>query len=182
MIEIRQLREKEWRQAMELKITCWTEELAGKAPNTLALSEQLDFWTNWMYTATDNNDIRVMLGAFEENNLLGVAIGSIAEITDIPGKGIELNGLWVTPEHRNRGVSLRLLLYLLSYFQNFNMEQVVIYNYHHNVSNTFYRKFGAKVIKQDYQTVENAEILTDIFIINIEYFKEELSKTLVRYL
>ena len=46
MIIIRQLWEKELEQAMELKISCWTEELAGKAPNTLTVSEQLDFWTN----------------------------------------------------------------------------------------------------------------------------------------
>jgi len=115
MIEIRQLREREWRRAMELKIACWTEELAGKAANNLALAEQLGFWTDWMYGATDNHDIRVTLGAFENGVLLGVTAGSLAETTDIPVNGMELNGLWVNPEHRGRGVSLRLLLYLLDY-------------------------------------------------------------------
>ena len=57
-----------------------------------------------MYAAMDNNDIRVIIGAFEENNLLGIAIGSIVEI------------------------------------------------------------------------------LVDVFIIDIEYFKEGLSKTLARYM
>jgi GNAT superfamily N-acetyltransferase len=181
MIEIRQLKEREWEQAMELKIICWTEELAGKAENDLIRSEQLDFWINWMYTATDNNDIRVTLGAFENGELLGVVAGSIAEITDISEKGIECNGLYVNPKHRNRGISLRLLVYLLNYFQNFGMEQIVIYNHRYAPSNNFYRKFGVKEMRQDIQIAAGIEILVDVFIIDIEYFKEGLSKTLARY-
>ena len=182
MIIIRQLKENEWRQAMEIKITCWTEELAGKAENALVFSEELDFWTDWMYTATDNADIRVTLGAFENDEMLGVVAGSIAEITDIPEKGIECNGLWVSPSHRNRGVSLRLLLYMLNYFQNFNMEKIVIYNPHYAPSNHFYRKFGVEKLRQDIQIAAGVEILVDVFIIDIEYFKEGLLKTLIRYL
>ena len=181
MIEIRQLRENEWRQAMDLKITCWTEELAGKAENDLVISEQLDLWINWMYTATDNNDIRVTLGAFENGALLGVAAGSIAETTGIPEKGIELNGLWVNPMHRNHGISLRLLVYLLDYFQHFGMEEIVIYNHRYAPSNSFYRKFGVEEMRRDIQIAAGVEILIDVFIISIEYFKEGLLKTLTRY-
>ena len=181
MIEIRQLKEKEWQQAMELKITCWTEELAGKAENDLVLSEQLDFWVDWMYKATDNNDIRVTLGAFEDNELIGVVAGSIAEKTDISEKGIECNGLYVSSKHRNRGVSLRLLVYLLNYFQKFGMEHIIIYNHRYAPSNNFYRKFGVKEIRQDIQVAAGVELLIDVFTIGIDNFKDALTKTLSRY-
>jgi GNAT superfamily N-acetyltransferase len=181
MIKLRQLKEKEWRQAMELKITCWTEELAGKAQNDSVFSEQVDFWINWMYAATDNADIRVTLGAFEGDELLGVVAGSIAEKSDIQEKGIECNGLWVYPKYRNKGISLKLLLYLLSYFQNFNIEQIVIYNHRYAPSNNFYRKFGVKELRQDYQISAGVSLLIDVFIIDIEQFKRELLETLTRY-
>lgn len=39
MINIRQLTESDMQQAIELKVLCWTEELAGKAENTLSVRE-----------------------------------------------------------------------------------------------------------------------------------------------
>ena len=56
---IRQLKKEEIQKAMELKILCWTEELAGKAENTLQLKEQTEAWTNWLNASDENNDIRV---------------------------------------------------------------------------------------------------------------------------
>ncbi|WP_346913225.1 hypothetical protein [Clostridium sp.] len=50
MIEIRQLKESDMQQALELKILCWTEELMGKAENTLSISQELEFWIEWMHT------------------------------------------------------------------------------------------------------------------------------------
>ncbi len=51
---------------------CWTEELAGKAENTLLFSEELDFWVDWMNKAEENNDIRFLIGAFENDKMLGI--------------------------------------------------------------------------------------------------------------
>ena len=134
-----------------------------------------------MYTATDNNDIRITVGAFEDDEFLGFIAGSIAETTDISNNGIECNGLFINPKHRRRGISLRLLIYLLDYFQNFGMEQIVIYNHRYAPSNNFYRKFGVEELRQDIQIAAGVEILVDVFIINIEYFKDGLSKALNRY-
>lgn len=39
MIRIRELREGDMREAVELRVLCWTEELAGKAENVLDVSE-----------------------------------------------------------------------------------------------------------------------------------------------
>lgn len=68
---LRQLKNEEVPQAMELKITCWTEELAGRADNTLELQEEIDFWTAWLNSPDVHNDIRVFVGAFEGAALLG---------------------------------------------------------------------------------------------------------------
>lgn len=181
MIKIRQLRESEWQKAMELKIECWTEELAGKAENRLELEKQLEFWTNWMYSAVDQNDIRVTLGAFEGGELLGMAGGSLAAKTDIPEKGMELDGLWVKAEHRNRGVSLRLLVYLLNYFSNFGLEKMVIYNHHYAPSTDFYKKFGAELLRRYVSTRNGENLEVDVFVIDMADFLNGLESTLVRY-
>jgi GNAT superfamily N-acetyltransferase len=149
MINIRQLTEADMKQAIELKILCWTEELAGKAENTLSVSEELDFWEEWMNTAKENNDIRLLIGAFENEQMLGVAFSSFAESYDIPEKGIELNGLWVYPDQRSRGISLLMLIYIMDFYLAKGMETIVIYNPHYAPSNKFYHKFGAQVSKQE---------------------------------
>ena len=59
MIKIRELTESDMKEAIELKILCWTEELACKAGNTLSISEELNLWIEWMNTAKENNDIRL---------------------------------------------------------------------------------------------------------------------------
>ena len=178
MIEIRQLTEADMKQAIELKILCWTEELAGKAENTLSVSQELDSWVEWMNTAKENNDIRLLIGAFENEELLGVAFGSFAETYDIPKKGIELNGLWVYPDQRNRGVSLLLMIYILDFYLAKGMETMVVYNHHYAPSNQFYHKFGAKVHRQEYQL--NGSLLIDVFLSDIAQMKRKMEQSFMK--
>lgn len=177
---IRQLNNDDIPRAMELKILCWTEELAGYAENTLQLNEQVEFWTEWFNTPDIHNDIRVFIGAFENGNMLGVAAGSFIESKDLPQKGIELNGLWVFPEHRGRGISLRMLLYIINFFIPLGSGKMEVYNPHYAPSNAFYKKFGGKVIRQEYQ--EDGKLLVDIFEFELHDFKKRLEKTLSRYI
>ncbi len=179
MITIRPLQEVDMLQAMELKVLCWTEELAEKAENILSVSEELDYWVDWMNTAQEHSDIRLLIGAFENENLLGAAFGSIAETEDIAERGIELNGLWVHPEQRGRGISLKMILYILEYFLKNGMEQIVIYNHHFSPSNSFYHKFGAQVGRQEYQM--DGRLLVDVFKTNIAQFKENIEQSLKKY-
>ncbi len=176
MISIRELTEKDMQQAIELRILCWTEELAGKAENTLSTSKELEFWIDWMHTAKENNDIRLLIGAFENNKMLGVAFGSFAETYDIPEKGIELNGLWVYPDQRGRGISLMMLKYILDFYL---MENIVIYNHHYASSNEFYRKFGAQVAKQEYQM--DGRLLIDVFLADMLSMKRNVEHSLKKY-
>lgn len=180
MIEIRELTEHDMQEAMELKVMCWTEELAGKAKNTLSVNKELDFWVDWMNSAQKSNDVRQLIGAFEDDKMLGVAFGSFAETYDIPEKGIELNGLWVYPEHRGRGISLMLMVHILDFYLTKGMEKIVIYNPHHAPSNGFYHKYGAQVVRQDYQM--DGKLLVDIFIADILSMKESIAGTLKKYI
>jgi len=132
-----------------------------------------------MNTAEENEDIRLLIGAFENDRMLGVAFGSFAESFDIPEKGIELNGLWVYPEHRNRGISLRMLNYLLDFYLAKGMETIVIYNPHYAPSNQFYQKFGAKVIKQEYQM--DGRLLVDVFLTDMLSMKVSMEQSLKKY-
>lgn len=179
MIKIRELKEEDMQQAIELKILCWTEELAGKAENNLSLSNELDFWINWMHAAKENNDIRLLIGAFENDKMLGAAMGSFAEPYDISEKGIELNGFWVYPNQRNRGISLMMLKYILDFYLAKGMEKIVIYNHHYAPSNQFYRKFGAQVVRQDYQM--NNKLLVDVFLSDMISMKKNIEHSLKKY-
>ena len=172
MIKIRELTEFDMKQAIELRISCWTEELAGKVENTLSVSQELNLWLDWMNTAKENNDIRLLIGAFENDNMLGVAFGSFAETYDIVEKGIELNGLWVYPDHRSKGISLMMIIYILNFYLAKGMEKIVIYNHHYAPSNQFYRKFGAQVVKQEYQM--DGRLLLDVFLADILLMKRNI--------
>ena len=180
MIEIRELKEEDMQQAIELKILCWSEELACKAENTLSLSRELDFWVQWKDAAEENNDIRLLIGAFEKDKMLGVAIGSFAEHFDIPEKGIELNGLWVYPNQRGRGISLMMLKYIMEFYMKKGMDKIVIYNHHYAPSNQFYRKFGAKVVRQEYQM--NNKLLIDVFLSDMLSMKKNIEHSLKKYI
>lgn len=180
MIEIRQLKESDMQQALELKILCWTEELAGKAENTLSVSQELDFWIEWMHTGKENNDIRLLIGAFEKDKMLGVAFSSFAETFDIPEKGIELNGLWVYPDQRNRGISLMMIIYTLDFYMVMGMENIVVYNHHYASSNQFYHKFCGQVTKQEYQM--EGKLLVDVFLADILSMKSRMEQSLKKYI
>lgn len=172
MIEIRRLTEEDMQQAIELKVLCWTEELAGKAENTLSVSQELDFWLGWMNTAEENNDIRLLIGAFEEDKMLGVAFGSFADTFDISEKGIELNGLWVYPDQRGRGISLMMIIYMLDFYLEKGMETIVVYNHHYAPSNQFYRRFGGQVVRQEYQM--GNRLLIDVFLVDILLMRRKM--------
>ena len=179
MIEIRNLTEMDMEEAIKLKIMCWTEELAGKAENTLSSSQEIDMWVDWMKTGQENNDIRLLIGAFENEKILGVAFSSFAETYDIPERGIELNGLWVYPNHRDRGISLMMMVYILDFYLAKGMEKIVIYNHHYSSSNKFYRKFDAGIVRQEYQM--GGKLLVDVFLSDILPMKKNMEKSLKKY-
>ena len=116
MITIRPLNATEIVDAMKLKIESWTEELAGKAENTLSFDEDIGYWSDWVVRATQVRDIRILIGAFDENVLVGVAAGSLADFADIAEDGIELNMLSVAKTHRGHGISVDLILYIVNFF------------------------------------------------------------------
>lgn len=179
MIEIRNLTNDDMLLAMELKVSCWTEELAGKAENTLNLEKEYKLWTDWMNTPDENNDIRMLIGAFENSNLLGVAFASFVVSKDAPENGIELNGLWVFPQYRGRGISLKLILEILNFFIPLGVTRMEVYNAHYSPSNEFYRKFGGTVIDSEYQL--NGKLPVDIFEFDVYNLKNRLEKTVLRY-
>lgn len=154
--------------------------MAGKAENTLSVSQELNFWREWMHTGEENNDISLLIGALENDKMLGVAFSSFAETFDIPEKGIELNGLWVYPDQRNRGISILMIIYTLNFYMAMGMEKIVVYNHHYASSNQFYCKFGAQVIKQEYQM--EGKLLVDVFLVDILSMKSRMEQSLKKYI
>lgn len=178
MIIIKELEDSDLNEAMKLRVLCWPEVLAGSSSKELNMDEQITFWFHWKHHGVDNNDVRVMLGAYEEDNLLGAAFASFAEKEDAE-KGVEINGLWVYPHMRGKGVSLMLMTKILDYYKILGMEEVIIYSYHNAPSNRFYRKFGAEVHKTEFQMEE--KVPTDIFKADIDKMNNLLKKSLEKY-
>ena len=123
---IRPLELEEFDQAVDLKISCWDEELAGVAPNRRIKSEEVDFITHWISAAEEHRDIRLVYGAFEQDAFMGFAGASIAEPSDVK-HGIELNYLFVKTEYRGRGLALQLIDKLLTDFGGKGVDQLVVY-------------------------------------------------------
>lgn len=175
MIQIRDLTQKDLKQAIALKVLCWPEETRGKT-GALNFDQELSFWTDWMNSAAQNQDIRRLLGAFEGNELLGAAFASLAEKSDILSDGIELNGLWVHPCQRGRGLSLMLVTRILDDFAFLGMRQIVIYCFHDSPANAYYRHFGCRVIRQEKQT--EANLIVDVFQCLIDTLKTSMNNAL----
>ena len=166
-------------QTIQLRALCWPEELAGMSDNKLDIDKEYSFWIDWMHNGIENNDVRSLLGAFENDNLLGVVFASYSEKED-SYYGIELNGLWVYPDMRGRGISLMLMLMILNYYENLGLKEIIIYNYHNSSSNSFYKKFGAEVFKTEFQMDE--QIPTDVFKCDIVTMKYYMNKSILKYI
>ncbi len=88
MITIRELWDQDMLEAMQLKALCWPEEVAGMTDEKLNVEKEYSFWTSWMHQGVENNDVRALIGAFENDKMLGVAFASYAETEDADS-GIE---------------------------------------------------------------------------------------------
>ncbi len=173
MVYLRPLDKTEYEQAMTLRVHCWTEELNGKGTNRLNVPDEVEELEEWLSGAEANQDQRIIIGAFEADELLGFTAGSFAETFDIPEHGFELNYLFVDEAHRGKGLSLLLLKELLRIFSANHCNQLVVYNHHFAPSNTFYHKLGGEVMKQLTQGKDT--LLIDVFLFNTQELMTQLA-------
>ncbi|GAA0116243.1 GNAT family N-acetyltransferase [Clostridium senegalense] len=178
-MEIRELKQEDMMEAMKLKALCWPEELAGLSNNKLDINEEYEFWDDWMMKADKCNDVRVLVGAFEKEKMLGVAFGSFIESKDAPKEGMELNGLWVYPKQRGRGISLILMQKIAEVFLSQSCGRMVVYNFHKAPSNKFYRHLGFSVFNTEYQM--EGKLPVDIFSIDLKELNETICEKLRNY-
>lgn len=161
MIVIKPLPELVFESAMLLRINCWTEELNEKGENRLELAQEVADLTDWLSNADKYNDYRVIVGAYEDNQLLGFAAASFAELFDIESNGFELNYLFVDENSRGRGISLKLLEHLADLFSQKDCTALIVYSHHFAPSNAYFHKLGGIVIKQEEQGRDR--LLVDVF-------------------
>lgn len=177
MITVRQLNKPEIPEAMELKIESWSEELAGKARNTMVLEEEINFWMDWTDRAEGCGDIRLLIGAFENDELLGIAAGGLAKYEDVKENGIELKLLGVKKKYRGRKISYHLILYILNYYISLGAEQIIIYSHHNAPSNTFYQRLGIHILRKEDQSYGALEV--DVFMESTIHLRNRLIKYLL---
>ncbi|MEG1256207.1 GNAT family N-acetyltransferase [Clostridium sp.] len=171
---IRELKEEEFVLAVDLLVDCWDEELAGVAPNRRVKKEELDSMIQWLQEAEENNDIRLIYGAFENDKFMGFVGASIAEEYDVEKGGVELNYLFVHKEYRGHGISLQLTKKILDYFISKDFDKLVVYNHHCAPSNAFYRKFGGTVLRHEIQGTADEKLLVDIFIFDAKGLRKNI--------
>ncbi len=174
-MDIKLLQTQDYDQAVDLKILCWDEELAGRAPNRRVKAEEIDFITRWVAGAAENDDIRLVYGAFEGAELVGFAAASIAEPSDAP-HGIELNYLFVNQAYRGRGLALMLIGRLLAEFDGRGFDTVIAYNHHYSPSNTFYRKLGGRVMRHDIQGAPLDRLEIDVFAMDYQNLQQRVER------
>jgi GNAT superfamily N-acetyltransferase len=166
-MEIRQLTEKDMDQAIRLKLDCWKEELAGKLDIPLNFERELSMWTNWMLTAEQINDLRCLIGVFNQHKLIGVAFASFIESIHAPEEGIELNGLWVDQNHRGKHISYQLIQSILETYQPYGVKKLIVYCMAYAPANQYYLKLGGKKIAREYQF--NEQLPVDIFEFDMDH-------------
>lgn len=178
MIKIRSLLPDEMMKAIEIKGICWPEEIQGKSKIQFDREKEYQFWSKWMISSIENNDDRQLYGAFDQDTLLAVIFASFAEVEDSEN-GIEINGLWVDPKHRNKGLSLHLLKKIIEYYLDLNKKEIIIFNFHYSSSNSFYKKLGASIIKQTHQLEEKVPI--DAFSCDLQDMLNNINQRINKY-
>jgi len=170
MLEIRKLTNEELKEAVMLKITSWSEELNGVAENQIQFNEEYKFFIDWVLQEKEANDVRTLIGVFEDQTMLGCAFASYAEIYDCEENGMELNGLWIYPSARNRKLSLLMLEFMINTYLPLGIEKMIVYSHHYAPSNRFYHHLGGKIIKNDLQMQGKLEV--DIFEFELNQLKK----------
>jgi len=167
---LKQLNAKTLNAAIRLKIECWQEELAGKVIHSLDFEETYAFWHEWMGCGKAHDDVRTLLGYFDDDKLVATIFASFAETED-HDNAVEINGLFVEKAYRGQNLSLKLLYEVLTNYQQLGKEAVIVYNHKYAPSNSFYKHFGGTIIKEVTQ-------LSGALIVEVFYF--DLNNLLTR--
>jgi|GEM_PF-191899 len=174
---IRELTEKELFMAVELNYDCWNDDFAGVIPyDSMDVDKEFTFVSNWI-NDKECQDIRRIYGAFDGDKFLGYVGASIAEKEDAE-HGVELNYLFGKKEYRGMALGLKLIRTILVEFEEYGVNQLIVYNFHESESNKFYKYLGGEVLKQVMQTAKGKEVLVDVFSWNISILIELLNDKL----
>lgn len=173
-MEIRPLRKEEYREAMELRVRGFQEELDGMAENPLSVEEELRIWSRWA-EGSGSGEKRLLLGAFDGEDLLGFGAAAPAVEEDL-ADAMELLLLYVYPGQRGRGVSLELLRVLAEAFQETKAQSLLVHSHHHAPSNHFYRLLGASVLRQELHGTSG--LLMDVMVLSLEGLLEAITERL----
>lgn len=171
-MEIRPLRKEEYREAMELRVRGFQEELDGMAENPLSVDEELRIWSRWAEGAGPGEK-RLLLGAYDGSELLGFGAAAPAVEEELE-EAMELLLLYVYPGQRGRGVSLRLLRALATAFLEAKAQHLLVHSHHHAPSNHFYRLLGASVVRQEMHG--GAGLLMDVMVLSLEALLEAIEE------
>jgi GNAT superfamily N-acetyltransferase len=166
----------EYGKAIELRVRCWDEELAGYAPNRLDADKELDFLIEWEQSAEENDDVRSIYGVFESGEFAGFAGASYAESSD-SDNGFELNYLFVHEDYRGKAYSFHLMKKLLEEFIADGKTEMIVYSHRHAPSNNLYRKLGGKVIREVVQGGED-HLQIDVFSFDAKKLNTRIQKAL----
>ena len=164
---IRELHSGEIPEAVRLRIECEDTDFPGIVqPGTFQYDEELEEITSWI-ECSPGDDLRRLFGTFKEGNLIGFIGLSYAEKSD-SDNGVEINYLFVRKEQRGRGIGRILIKQGIDFFVNQGVKDVIVYCYRDSDANGFYRKLGARVLREETQYPNDKPVKVDVFIWNVK--------------
>lgn len=164
---IRPLQNNEIIQAVQLRSDCWDDDFGAFIPrgyfNVPEEEKNITEWINEQGTG----DIRRMYGAFEGDTFLGYAGACLADKGDAKN-GVELTFLFIKKPYRSMGIGRELMLRIAVEYKGYGFDEMIVYNWKESISNQFYRRLGARPIRDTSHTVKGKVIPADVFSIDLD--------------
>lgn len=182
-MQLRPIQVDEFRKAIEIKNESWKNDYKNVVPEEILKNLNVDEETAWLtqwITEESEDDIRIILGAIVDNQIIGFVVASRVEECDAE-YDVEVNMLFVKDNYRNMGLGLKLLEAVSKFFIAKDFSSLILYNWRELRSNQFYLSIGGRVVKEQMQNCGGKKLATDIFAWQIEELLAILQTKLTKY-
>jgi GNAT superfamily N-acetyltransferase len=181
-LKIREIKgEKEIRETSEIYIECWQNDYVGFIPpetlNNLNIDNEAKECGEWL----EQDERNQLFAGFLDHKMVGYI--SVSPHTEEPkAYQMEISGLFVRKDYRNKGFGIELLSYAVRELINQEVKRIIVYSYQDSGSNGYYRSLGGEAIKKEIQYVEGKPLEVVCFGWDTKNLLINLEKKLEKYL
>ena len=154
-MDIKILRKTDYKEAIKIKEK-YMNSNQELSKNMFDKEKELKFLNDWMNEKRD--DVRIMLGAYEEERLCGFIGGSYAEDYD-SSNGFEINYLFIDEKKQKKGIGKSLIYRLCELFFYEFKDDVIVYTHRELPANAYYKQLGFSGLREEKQGDMSVEVL-----------------------